>query len=820
MKKLLSVLCAVSLLWIIFPVEAVFVAAQEQPTASVIVNVKDFGAVGDGVTDDRAAMMAAFDYAVINYAAQSIPVTVYFPAGRYGLVQGGMYIKMPYGAGNLTIKGDGADESAIVYLEEWDNGGTWVAIRLQLAEEPASVDDYLHDIVIQDLGVVDTDPAKHAWHTDKGDPSTEETHGFNIQHCVRATIRNCKTVDIGDECFDMTHCIDSLMTQNLVIKYRVTGKGGGSISVGDGSRNVRVTDNTVLFETEHTETCHYGIAVEALAEQVEEVYIRDNVLTGLDGWGINIGAPRGTIADVLVQNNTMIGCLAGGLRFMGSGLTERTHITDNTMREVGVGILLDGKNKNETLIENCTIDTVADCGVRISSPGSNDTVIRNVTITASQHSAFYNAGTNTEIDRVRVNGVGLGQEVTAAAITQYSHGGNCRVSNTLLLDCRNKKGIQGVQSVVNTMIEQAEVSGYVSIQGADVVKQCKVNRIIQAKNGCTIDGLVLYTEQELGTHAITLSDQTYCTVTDCRITVPSRYAVYEIRQADYNRITDNVIVGGSGIKVVGANTVMTDNVMGSMGTTDGFAYRVANGEVTITEWLDRTSAQIVIPATVEGYPVTAIEPWAFALWDDLTSVTIPGDVTAVGANAFYGCDGLADVCYLGNAVEWGRVAVGENNEALLAAMRCYAANPYSDAVYHSVMDTQNGNGLAFRFELCASGVTAQRGHRMDLTNATLQYLGEEYKLIAVGAVVTNDETVGEQTLTLDAVNGSTVLDVPTVYLQEWTDNACTFATRIINIPSSALDSSIYARPYCIIEKDGESIAVYGDVDIATCREYM
>lgn len=45
------------------------------------VNIKDFGAVGDGATDDTAAIQAALDY-VHSLAATNRP-TVYVPAGRY-----------------------------------------------------------------------------------------------------------------------------------------------------------------------------------------------------------------------------------------------------------------------------------------------------------------------------------------------------------------------------------------------------------------------------------------------------------------------------------------------------------------------------------------------------------------------------------------------------------------------------------------------------------------------------------------------------------------------------------------------------------------
>ncbi|AUS02986.1 pectin lyase fold/virulence factor [Vibrio phage 2.275.O._10N.286.54.E11] len=49
---------------------------------SDVVNVKDFGAVGDGVTDDTAAIQATFEY-VSNIHGTSRPTSIYFPSGTY-----------------------------------------------------------------------------------------------------------------------------------------------------------------------------------------------------------------------------------------------------------------------------------------------------------------------------------------------------------------------------------------------------------------------------------------------------------------------------------------------------------------------------------------------------------------------------------------------------------------------------------------------------------------------------------------------------------------------------------------------------------------
>lgn len=69
---------------------------------SDIISVKDFGATGDGVTDDTAAIQAAFD--------ASYGKTLYFPVGNYRVTT--VQYSPPYRA-PLKIIGDGADSTLI-----------------------------------------------------------------------------------------------------------------------------------------------------------------------------------------------------------------------------------------------------------------------------------------------------------------------------------------------------------------------------------------------------------------------------------------------------------------------------------------------------------------------------------------------------------------------------------------------------------------------------------------------------------------------------------------------------------------------------------
>lgn len=61
-----------------------------------------------------------------------------------------------------------------------------------------------------------------------------------------------------------------------------------------------------------------------------------------------------------------------------------------------------------------------------------------------------------------------------------------------------------------------------------------------------------------------------------------------------------------------------------------------------------TSSDVVIPSEYNGVPVKEIESGAFRNDTDMISLTIPESITAIGAQAFFGCTNLASIEY--NAV--------------------------------------------------------------------------------------------------------------------------------------------------------------------------
>ncbi len=77
-------------------------------------------------------------------------------------------------------------------------------------------------------------------------------------------------------------------------------------------------------------------------------------------------------------------------------------------------------------------------------------------------------------------------------------------------------------------------------------------------------------------------------------------------------------------------------------TYGDLTYTVSNGEVTITD-CNTSATSVIIPETIDSYPVMSIGSSAFRDCTSLTSVTIPDSVTSIGSSAFYNCTSLTSV---------------------------------------------------------------------------------------------------------------------------------------------------------------------------------
>lgn len=98
--------------------------------ATTYYNVRDYGAVGDGVTDDTQAIQAAIDAAraAIDAADAIIDAEVYLPEGTYIVsgdpeVSASSCLLLP---GRVTLAGDGADATRLQLADGWDKAVTGI----------------------------------------------------------------------------------------------------------------------------------------------------------------------------------------------------------------------------------------------------------------------------------------------------------------------------------------------------------------------------------------------------------------------------------------------------------------------------------------------------------------------------------------------------------------------------------------------------------------------------------------------------------------------------------------------------------------------
>lgn len=82
--------------------------------------------------------------------------------------------------------------------------------------------------------------------------------------------------------------------------------------------------------------------------------------------------------------------------------------------------------------------------------------------------------------------------------------------------------------------------------------------------------------------------------------------------------------------------------------------------VTITKYTG-TESTVILPSTINSWPVTKIGEAAFQDNTTITSVTIPDSVTEIGSNAFAGCTNLTSVNYAG---DWSNLTIQSGNPAV------------------------------------------------------------------------------------------------------------------------------------------------------------
>ena len=101
--------------------------------------------------------------------------------------------------------------------------------------------------------------------------------------------------------------------------------------------------------------------------------------------------------------------------------------------------------------------------------------------------------------------------------------------------------------------------------------------------------------------------------------------------------------------------LVEQKVIAATGDLQGLKYEInADGKTcTVVGIGGCTDTKIIIPATYDGYEVTAIGDRAFADCTGVTSIVLPDSITSIGTQGFYGCTGLTEFTIPKNVQTFG-----------------------------------------------------------------------------------------------------------------------------------------------------------------------
>ncbi len=160
-----------------------------------------------------------------------------------------------------------------------------------------------------------------------------------------------------------------------------------------------------------------------------------------------------------------------------------------------------------------------------------------------------------------------------------------------------------------------------------------------------------------------------------------------------------------------------------------------NGVLYIGAYLIEAGDSVKGNYTVkEGTKVIA--DFAFASKDEITSVNLPKEISAIGDSAFSGCTGLKKVTVDLTEEEWGNVVIGITNEALTNAEFTYKVIPHEHAFVVTENVAPTCTEVGYKVSKCACGEEAREdfaplGHKF--TNNVCTGCGErEYNISIVG----------------------------------------------------------------------------------------
>lgn len=329
------------------------------------VNVRDFGAVGNGIADDTQAIQNA-----VNAAGEG--GVVYAPAGKY-------YINNSNGIllshDNFMFYGDGPATQILVSPVSQKRGFT---IASDVAtSNPASV---VSNVTIENLYINGM--------ADDGSATVNEfSHAINARKCSKVLIKNIQCINVrGDGVFigygaeNVT--VDSCYLESTIVTGSTKNYRQG-IAVLSG-RDIVITNNVVIGWL-------LGIDLECDDNQIsfgydfiENITIKGNIVKNCSSEGIGVLTPlvssainvrnisiEGNVLDNISETAIDVSGNASSTSFFDISISDNVVQTSSTFKGIEINYVRD------SLISGNVLHDIDDYGIHVSTECSDIAIIGN-----------------------------------------------------------------------------------------------------------------------------------------------------------------------------------------------------------------------------------------------------------------------------------------------------------------------------------------------------------------------------------------------------------------------------------------------------------